>query len=56
MLDGMRPYIEKRRSISSKPREVREILEAGNQRAQLVARETLDKAKTAMGIKSQNKS
>ena len=52
MLEGMRPHMEKRRAISSKPKQVLEILEAGNQKAQRVARDTLNKAKAAMGIKS----
>ena len=51
MLEGLRPHMEKRREISAKPKEVYEILDAGNQKAQHVARDTLNKAKAAMGIK-----
>ena len=48
MLEGMNPHMERRREILSKPKEVHEILEQGSQKAEKVARKTLEKAKMAM--------
>jgi len=48
MREGMRPIMEKRREISSKPKEVFEILEEGGRKAQKIAQRTLERAKKAM--------
>ncbi len=50
MLRGMRPIMERRREFAAKPREVQEILAEGSQRAQKVARATLEEAKAAMEL------
>ncbi len=48
MLEGMRPHMERRREIASKPKEVEEILEEGTRKAQEVARASMERAKQAM--------
>ena len=50
MLEGMRPNMERRREVASKPKEVEEILCAGTEKARKVAAATLQEAKTAMKI------
>ncbi|MEE9258785.1 MAG: tryptophan--tRNA ligase [Nitrospinaceae bacterium] len=50
MLEGMRPIMERRREISAKPKEVKEILEVGTEKARQVARATLNEAKAVMKI------
>ena len=51
MLEGLASHMEKRRVLSSKPKQVWEILEEGNKKARAVASETLGKVKSAMGLK-----
>jgi len=48
MLKGLKPHMERRREIASKPKMVEEILEAGTRKAQKVAKATMDSAKQAM--------
>lgn len=48
MLRGMRPIMEKRKEIFSRPGEVREILEEGTKKAARVADATLREAKESM--------
>ncbi len=48
MLEQMKPAMEKRREIISKPKELDEILEEGSKKAGQVARATLREAKKAM--------
>jgi hypothetical protein len=50
MLENMRPNMEKRCEIASKPKEVEEILCAGTEKARKVAAATLQEAKVAMKI------
>lgn len=50
MVAGMRPHMEKRKDVVSKPNEVWEILDAGTQKARKVAQATLQEAKDIMGI------
>ena len=50
MLDSMRPKMEKRKEILSKPEEVYQILRAGTKKAKEVAKSTLQEAKAAMKI------
>ena len=48
MLEGMRPHMEKRKGIISKPKEVYEILGEGTKKAEIIANRTLEKAKDLM--------
>jgi tryptophanyl-tRNA synthetase len=50
MLAGMRPMMEKRQEIAAKPKEVKEILRAGTEKAGKVANETLREVKQCMKI------
>ncbi len=50
MLEGLRPMMEKRRVIVSKPKEVKEILRAGTEKARKVASATLREVKECMKI------
>ncbi|PIP74045.1 MAG: tryptophan--tRNA ligase [Nitrospinae bacterium CG22_combo_CG10-13_8_21_14_all_47_10] len=51
MLEGMRPMMEKRQDILTRPDEVKEILREGTLKAQAVAKSTLELAKQAMKLK-----
>ena len=50
MLEGLRPMMEKRQVIASKPKEVKEILRAGTEKARKVASATLREVKECMKI------
>jgi len=50
MLAGMRPIMEKRQEVAAKPREVKEILRAGTEKAGKVAHATLQEVKQVMKI------
>jgi tryptophanyl-tRNA synthetase len=50
MLDSMRPMMEKRQVIAAKPKEVKEILRAGTDKAGKVASDTLREVKACMKI------
>ncbi len=50
MIAVMRPMMEKRQEIAAKPKQVREILEEGNKKAERVANRTLAEAKAAMKL------
>ncbi|GJL79794.1 MAG: tryptophan--tRNA ligase [Nitrospinaceae bacterium] len=50
MLAGMRPIMEKRQEIAAKPKEVKEILRAGTEKAGKVANATLREVKQCMKI------
>jgi tryptophanyl-tRNA synthetase len=50
MLAGMRPIMEKRQEIAAKPKEVKEILRAGTEKAGKVAHATLQEVKQCMKI------
>ena len=52
MLEGLRPHMERRKDIVSKPKEVYEILREGNKKAEIIARRTLEKAKESMKFSS----
>ena len=47
---SLTPFREKRAEIASKPKEVREILSAGAEKARIIAGRTLDEAKHKMGL------
>ncbi len=51
MLVGMKPMMEKRRDILTRPDEVKEILRAGTIKAHALAKSTLEQAKQAMKLK-----
>ncbi len=51
MLEGMRPMMEKRQEILTRPDEVKEILREGALKAHAVAKSTLEQAKQAMKLK-----
>ncbi len=51
MLESMRPMMEKRREILTRPDEVKEILREGTLKAHVVAKATLEQAKQAMKLK-----
>ena len=51
MLEGMKPMMEKRQDILTRPDEVKEILRAGTLKAHAVAKSTLAQAKQAMKLK-----
>ena len=50
MLAGLRPMMEKRHAIAAKPKEVKEILRAGTEKAGKVANATLQQVKQCMKI------
>ncbi|MDA0691651.1 MAG: tryptophan--tRNA ligase [Nitrospinae bacterium] len=50
MLAGMRPIMEKRQEVVAKPKEVKEILRAGTEKAGKVANATLQEVKQVMKI------
>ncbi len=51
MLEGMRPMMEKRQEILTRPDGVKEILREGTLKAHAVAKATLEQAKQAMKLK-----
>jgi tryptophanyl-tRNA synthetase len=51
MLEGMKPMMDKRQDILTRPDEVKEILRAGTLKAHAVAKSTLEQAKQAMKLK-----
>ena len=51
MLESMRPIMDKRIQISSKPKEVEEIITEGTKKARLIATSTLDRVKKSMKLK-----
>ncbi|MEC7640826.1 MAG: tryptophan--tRNA ligase [Nitrospinota bacterium] len=50
MLKDMRPKMEKRQEIATKPKQVFEIIKSGNEKARKVAQATMEEAKAAMGL------
>jgi tryptophanyl-tRNA synthetase len=51
MLEGMKPIMDKRQDILTRPNEVKEILRAGTLKAHAVAKSTLEQVKQAMKLK-----
>ena len=51
MLEGMRPMMEKRQEILTRPDEVQEVLREGTLKAHTIARSTLELVKQTMKLK-----
>ena len=51
MLESMKPMMEKRRGILTRPKEVKEILREGTLKAHAEAKSTLEQTKQAMKLK-----
>lgn len=50
MKETLAPIYEKRQELLKRPREMEEIIELGNKKAQVVARETMEEVRRVMGI------
>ena len=50
VIDDLAPFREKRAQYENKPKEVDEVLRAGNQEAQKQATETMTEVREALGL------
>ena len=51
VMDHFQPFREKRASLISRPKEVRDILRLGAKKANIIAEEVLDRVKSSVGMK-----
>ena len=50
VMDHFQPFREKRASLISRPKEVRDILRLGAKKANIIAEEVLDRVKSSVGM------